>query len=171
AYYYNPWRPIIIALIVVIVVFFVLSCLRRRRAQMAMQHQAQHTIPATELGDMYVYQYPPPQGLPMAPISSPYAPPPPGQYPYSYQPSHIYSPPPPPPANVYSAYPPMPVPPPPAMRPDHPPGASSNSPQFIPAQDGSAAWPAGAGQLPGGITASGPDGVPTVAPPPYTPAK
>ncbi|KAF9330040.1 hypothetical protein BG006_006973 [Podila minutissima] len=135
-----------------------------------MARQTQHAIPATELADVYVYQYPPPQGLPMAPISSPYSPPPPGQQPYSYQPSNLHSPP-PPPANVYSAYPPMPVPPPPAVRPDHPPGASSSSPQYIPAQDGSASWPAGAGQLLGGSTASDPAGMPTVAPPPYTPAK
>ncbi|KAG0040383.1 hypothetical protein BGZ82_003108 [Podila clonocystis] len=171
-YYYNPWRPIIIALIVILMVFLVLSCVRRRRAQLALRQQhALQATPYTELGDMYVYQYPPPQGSPMTPISSPYAPPPPGQQPYSYQPSNLYAPPPLPPANAYSAYPPMPVPPPQVMRPDHPPTATSNSPQYVPAQDGSAFLPTGFGQLPAAATAVGPDGVPTMAPPPYTAGK
>lgn len=176
-YYYSPVRPIVIAFVVILIIFLVMSCVRRRRAQLALQQQ--EAIPVTELGSalqggnsMYVYQYPPPQGSPMAPISSPYAPAgqqyaPPGQQ-YSYQPSNIYAPPPLPPSNAYSAYPPMPVSP-PTMRPDRPLNATSNSPQFIPPQDGSAALPTGSGQMPGATTDQ--DGVPSVPPPPYTPAK
>ncbi|KAF9389426.1 hypothetical protein CPC16_005812 [Podila verticillata] len=176
-YYYSPVRPIVIAFVVILIIFLVMSCVRRRRAQLALQQQ--EAIPVTELGSalqggnsMYVYQYPPPQGSPMAPISSPYAPAgqqysPPGQQ-YSYQPSNIYAPPPLPPSNAYSAYPPMPVSP-PTVRPDRPLNATSNSPQFIPPQDGSAALPTGSGQMPGATTDQ--DGVPSVPPPPYTPAK
>ncbi|KAF9919608.1 hypothetical protein FBU30_010768 [Linnemannia zychae] len=156
---YNPVRPLVIALCIILLISICLSCIRRRRAVTLHQQLAQQAQSA-ELGEStYIYHYPPPPGTP-----------------YSHQqPNGIYSPPPlsgqplytPPPGSPMMSqspgggqanftYPPMPVPPPPAAG-----ATSSTNPitTYVAPQDGSA-----------NLTSTDAADVPSVPPPPYTPA-
>ncbi|KAF9099463.1 hypothetical protein BGX23_002043 [Mortierella sp. AD031] len=171
-------RPLVIALCIVLILSLVLSCLRRRRAIALRQQQLAQQTQTTELGDIaYVYQYPPPPGIPtpggagggrplytpppgtpmmmsQSPTMGYYSPMVPGGGGVGGMPGQQQSPFP----QAQMAYPPMPMP-------VHQPTGTTSTTSYVPAQDGSANM-----SNPPLSAADVNDGVPAVPPPPYTPA-